>query len=115
MAQLLRFYDQVLNHLKKGSNCDIVFLDFAKAFDKVDFGLLCHCLKERRIWGQLGTWLHNFLTGRWQQVVANGELSGASELISGVPQGSVLGPLLFLLIIDSLSQMIRSSLIKLTV
>ena len=53
IAQLLRFYDQVLNHLEKGSNCDIVFLDFAKAFDKVDFGLLCHRLRERRIWNSL--------------------------------------------------------------
>ena len=51
MAQLLRFYDQVVQHLEDGSNCDIVYLDFGKAFDKVDFSRLCHHLKERRIWG----------------------------------------------------------------
>ena len=105
MAQLLRFYDQVLKHIEDGSNCDIIYLDFAKAFDKVDFGLLCHRLRERRIWGQLGTWIHSFLSDRWQKVVANGEVSEASKLISGVPQGSVLGPLLFLLIIDSLGDL----------
>ena len=91
----------VLKNIEEGHNCDIVYLDFAKAFDKVDFGLLCHRLQERRIWGSMGRWLHSFLTNRWQHVVANGRKSEISYLLSGVPQGLVLGPLLFLLIIDS--------------
>ena len=105
LAQLLRFYDTALKCIESGSNCDIIYLDFAKAFDKVDFGLLCHRLRERRIWGQTGTWLHSFLTECWQCIVANSKMSEASKLVSGVPQGSVLGPLLFLLIIDSLGDL----------
>ena len=53
----------------------------------------------------MGLWLHSFLTNRWQHVIANGQKSSISYLLSGVPQGSVLGPLLFLLIIDSLGDL----------
>ena len=64
LAQLLRFYDSALNLIENGSNCDIIYLDFAKEFDKVDFGLLCHHLKERRIAGKIGIWIQSFLTDR---------------------------------------------------
>ena len=53
----------------------------------------------------MGLWLHSFLTNRWQHVIANGQKSSISYLLSGVPQGSVLGPLLLLLIIDSLGDL----------
>merc|ERR1712240_905896 len=96
LAQMLQFYENV----EAESNNDVLFLDFAKAFDKVDLNLLCHHLKERRIWGKMGIWLQNFLHERTQWVVANGTISSPSKILSGVPQGTVLGPVLFLLIID---------------
>ena len=75
LAQLLQFYENVLQDIENGSNNDVLFLDFAKAFDKVDLNLLCHRLKECRIWGKMGIWLQNFLHNRKQWVVANGILS----------------------------------------
>ena len=81
--------------LEEGSNVDVLYLDFSKAFDKVDHGILLHKAKDLGIIGKLGIWLHGFLTDRTQMVAANGTLSCVSKVISGVPQGSVLGPLLF--------------------
>ena len=57
LAQLLKFYDNVLRKIEDGSNYDIIYLDYSKTFYKVDFGLLCHCLKERWIWGLKEVWL----------------------------------------------------------
>ena len=95
LAQLLRFYDNVLKDLEDGSNCDIIYLDFAKLFDKVDFGRLCYRLKERWIWGKLGAWLHSFLTDCWQCMVANGEKSGISKFLVGFPKAQPWGPYYF--------------------
>ena len=99
LAQLLQFYENVLQDIENGSNNYVLVLDFAKAFDKVDFYLLCHRLKERSIWGKMGIWLQNFLHNRKQWVVANGILSSSTIIRSGVPQGTVLGPFFFLVYI----------------
>jgi ribonuclease P/MRP protein subunit RPP40 len=94
LTQLIEHYDHILYHLEKGSNVDVIYLDFAKAFDKVD---LCHKLRTMGIGGNLGLWLHNFLHGRMQKVLVGGTPSSATAVKSGVPQGTVLGPILFLL------------------
>ena len=61
-------------------------------------------MKEKGITNHTGSWISNFLANRYQYVLANGKLSGKEHIKSGVPQGSVLGPILFLLIIDSISE-----------
>ncbi|XP_076053570.1 uncharacterized protein LOC143032588 [Oratosquilla oratoria] len=71
LSNLLTHYDWLLRNLSGGKNVDIVFLDFAKAFDKVDHGVL-HKAKDLGISGKLGIWLHSFLTDRTQTVAVDG-------------------------------------------
>ncbi len=71
LSQLLAHYDYILSQLEQGNNVDIIYLDFAKAFDKVDHGILLHKLRAMGIKGKLGVWIHSFLTNRYQYVAVN--------------------------------------------
>ena len=89
-----------LSILDERGSVDAIFLDFAKAFDKVCHPHLLLKLQHYGIKGQLLEWISDFLTTRRQRVVIDGHSSGWSEVTSGVPQGSILGPLLFLVYIN---------------
>ena len=102
---LLSVTNEWMQSLDSGIETCTVFFDFRKAFDSVPHRKLISKLKSIQLNSALIRWICNYLSGRHQRVVVGGEISQSTPVISGVPQGSVLGPLLFLLYIDSLSHL----------
>ena len=87
----------------------MIFLDFAKAFDKVNHSLLTYKLQQYGVRGQTNKWIKDFLKDRSQRVVVDGCRSSSIHVKSGVPQGSVLGPCLFLCYINDLPEKVVSN------
>ena len=108
-SQLLITIHDLAQNLDEGKQTDVILLDFTKAFDKVPHNRFCCKLSLYGIRGSLLLWIKNFLTGRTQQVVVNGRISGHTEVTSGVPQGSVIASLFFLLYINNLPDDITST------
>ena len=109
LTQLLAHYDNIITLLEDGFNVDTIYLDFAKAFDKVDHNILLKKALTLGINGKTLKWIQAFLKDRNQRVIVNGKLSTPRQVISGVPQGSVIGPLLFLILIGDIDKNTTSS------
>jgi len=109
-TNLLVFLEEVTSYLDSGYPVDVIYLDFKKAFDKVPHQRLLLKFASHGISGNVLKWIENWLRDRKQRVVLNVQLSEWCQVLSGVPQGSVLGPTLF--VINDIDDTVTSKLLK---
>ena len=106
-TQLLEFMEEVTEAIDRGEKVDVIHLDSAKVFDMVPHKRLLSKLKGYGIKGKIYDWIKDFLSNRKQRVVIHGKFSNCIHVTSGIHQGSVLGPILFLIFINYLPDVLK--------
>ncbi|KAL8576906.1 hypothetical protein ACOMHN_067356 [Nucella lapillus] len=99
ITQLLEVMDTWTSIIDEGGSADVVYMDYQKAFDSVPHRRLLGKVRTHGVGGKVLGWIQDFLKERRQKVVINGIHSQDADVTSGIPQGSVLGPLLFVMFI----------------
>ena len=109
ITQLVDVLERIGRELDRVKQIDVLYLDMSKAFDKVSHATLLHRVRQFGFGGNILKWFRSYLTNRHQRTTILGTTSKSLPVTSGVPQGSILGPLLFLLYEDHLSNAVRAS------
>ena len=109
ITQLVEVLEHIGRELDRGKQIDVLYLDMSKAFDKVSHAKLLDRIRQFGFGGKILEWFRSYLSNRRQRTTISGITSKTLPVTSGVPQGSILGPLLFLLYEDHLSNSVRNS------
>ena len=107
-TQLVQCVETLSKTFDTCSQIDVIYMDLAKAFDSVPHSMILSKLSKYGIGGNIFKWLTSYLSNRHQHVIISGKALKWRKVNSGVPLGSILGPLLFLLYIDDICQVIRT-------
>ena len=110
---MLSHFDKVMHGLLEDKDTDSIYLDYAKAFDKVDHNLHIKKLERCRLPPIITKWITSFLKNRSQTVVVNGKHFIAASIINSVPQGTVLSAILFIIFINGMYLSIKASTVRL--